>query len=73
MKGRSSSFSGAVTSQRHALQDCTAFISNAPAASVLAVTADRLCNDKGLTDRVMRGDVADLLSRVQLRLRSEAA
>jgi hypothetical protein len=73
MNGRSSSFSGAVTSQRHALQDCTAFISNATVASLLAMTADRLCRDKSLTDPAMRADVADMLAKAQTRERRRAA
>lgn len=57
---------------RH-LRDCTDFISNAPVPDLLAMTAERLCTDKGLTDRIMRADVAVMLKKAQARERSRAA
>lgn len=71
---RGSSFYGnRERNQRDRLNDCVAFICNAMPGALLAMTADRLCADKGLTDRTMRADVAVMLTKAQARERSREA
>ena len=60
-------------SQRDRLNDCVAFVCNAMPGALLTMTAERLCQDKGLTDRTMRADVAAMLEKAQARERSRAA
>lgn len=59
--------------QRDRLNDCVAFVCNAMPGALLAMTAERLCQDKGLTGRTMRADVAAMLEKAQARERSRAA
>jgi hypothetical protein len=71
---RGASFYGSrERTQRDRLNDCVAFVCNAMPRALLAMTPERLCADKGLTDRTMRADVAAMLTKAQMRERSREA
>lgn len=56
--------------QRDHFNDALAFICNARSAALLAMTAERLCQDKGLSNRQMRREVEERLLAAQGRERT---
>lgn len=61
-----------VRTQRDKSIDCHLFIANASPAALLAMTAEKLCQDKGVTDRKARQEVEIRLLTAQSRERQRA-
>lgn len=59
--------------QEDKARDCYAFIVNARPAALLAVTPERLCDDKGVTNKQLRREVTVRLLAMQDRERRREA
>jgi hypothetical protein len=71
MRG-ASVYAARVRTQADKAVDCYLFIANATPAALLAMTAERLCADKGVSNRQVRREVEVRLLAAQERERRRA-
>lgn len=71
MRGNSV-YAARVRTQQDKANDCYLFIANATPAALMAMTAERLCNDKGVSNKQVRREVEVRLLATQDKERRRA-
>ena len=72
MSGNASLYAARVRTQSDKATDCYLFIANATPKALLAMTAERLCDDKGVSNRQTRREVECRLLAAQAKERARS-